>query len=57
LAFNPEQQKLILDSILALIGSNEVPINIRIQLAFNIGLIFKNKGLIKDMLADTKRAQ
>jgi hypothetical protein len=41
--YNPDDQKPIIRSLIRLVGSNEVPLHIRFNIAVNVYLMFKNK--------------
>lgn len=52
LIYNPEDQKPIVRALIRLVGSNEVPLHIRFQIAVNVYLMFKNKVFIRLFIQD-----
>ena len=52
LVYNPEDQKPIVRSLIRLVGSNEVPLHIRFQIAVNVYLMFKNKQFMRIFVQD-----
>ena len=52
LNYNPEDQKPIVRALIRLVGSNEVPLHIRFQIAVNVYLMFKNKAFIRLLMQD-----
>ena len=52
LIYSPEDQKPIIRALIRLVGSNEVPLHIRFQIAVNVYLMFKNKVFMKLFVQD-----
>ena len=52
LIYNPEDQKPIIRALIRLVGSSEVPLHIRFQIAVNVYLMFKNKVFIRLFIQD-----